>query len=237
MIVVVISALFFGGPLYVLFSGQVILDRSWRDADRSSAHLAPSPEQHPEAIVQIYAARTYGWRAMFAVHTWIATKAKGAKQYTVYQAVGWNLFYKKPIVDIRQDIPDRIWFDHRPQILYEAAGEAAEALIPEIKKWAAEYPYQNKYDFWPGPNSNTFTAYIIRQIPSIKIRLPVAAIGKDYLPGAFCTTALSKTGIQCSLKGLLSVTLSRVEGIEISILGAAFSVNFVRPFVHLPGID
>ena len=84
-----------------------------------------SPQEHPKpslnkkAIVQIYAARAYSWRGMFAVHTWIVVKEENEDTYTLFQGLGWNAFRKKPIVDIKKDIPDRIWFEHKPWILFE----------------------------------------------------------------------------------------------------------------------
>ena len=58
----------------VWFSGP---REHWSRADLSSAGLAPDPARAPEAIVQVYAARTYGWRGIFGIHTWIALKDAG----------------------------------------------------------------------------------------------------------------------------------------------------------------
>jgi hypothetical protein len=41
----------------------------WQTADRSSTGLLPSPGEHREALVRVYAARTVGWRGIFAVHS------------------------------------------------------------------------------------------------------------------------------------------------------------------------
>lgn len=40
------------------------------------------PAMHPEAVVQVYAGRPFGWRGAFAVHTWLAAKPKNT--------IGWN---------------------------------------------------------------------------------------------------------------------------------------------------
>lgn len=236
-IIVAILALFFGGPIYVLLSDQLVLNQHWQTADRSSAHIAPLPADHPAALIQIYMARAYGWRGMFAIHTWIAIKWKNAKSYIVYQVLGWNLLRGKPALDSRKDLPDRAWFGHRPTILYSISGEKAEAMIPVLQEAIRSYPYKTKYQPLPGPNSNTFTAYVIRHTAMLKLRLPVTAIGKDYFNYAHCAQALSKSGTQCSLKGLLGFTLAKVEGIEINLLGFSFALNTTWPFLHLPGID
>ena len=48
-----------------------------------------------------------------------------------------------------------------------------------------EYPYANTYSLWPGPNSNTFTAWIARAVPELETDLPATAIGKDYIGSQF----------------------------------------------------
>lgn len=54
----------------------------WYQTDRSATELAPDPSTTPEAVVQVYGAPTYGWRGVFAVHTWIVLKPKNALRYT-----------------------------------------------------------------------------------------------------------------------------------------------------------
>ncbi|MDX1377102.1 MAG: DUF3750 domain-containing protein, partial [Burkholderiales bacterium] len=60
----------------------------WRSASREPVGLAPDPAKTPQAVVQVYAARTWGWRGAFGVHTWIATKRANAQAFTVHEVVG-----------------------------------------------------------------------------------------------------------------------------------------------------
>ena len=156
-----------GVILFMAFGGQ-----DWRTASRASSGLAPRPEEERKAVVQVYAARTFNWRGYFAVHTWIALKEKNAPSYTTYQVIGWYLGWKGTAVDIRQDIPDRFWYGAEPQLIEELRGEEAEKAIPQIKKLAATYPYGKTYNAWPGPNSNTFISYIVRNVPELTVELP-----------------------------------------------------------------
>ena len=57
------------GPLLLAASGALHGAESWQSARRDSANIAPTPEQAPEAIVQVYGARAWSWRGYFAVHT------------------------------------------------------------------------------------------------------------------------------------------------------------------------
>ena len=80
-----IVALMLSGPLLTLAFGNASLRGDWRTATHRATGLAPDPAVHPEAIVQVYASRTFGWRGAFAVHTWVAAKPAGADRYTRYE--------------------------------------------------------------------------------------------------------------------------------------------------------
>lgn len=222
-------------PLCAVLSGQASLGRDYRTADRSSAGIAPSPETTPEAIVEVYAARALNWRGIFGVHTWIATKRENAPSYMVHQVIGWRLFHNLPVVDSGPGIPDRNWFGNKPTILVELRGEPAKRAIPKILEAVASYPYANEYELWPGPNSNTFTAYVGKKVPELRMDLPVTAIGKDYpINGSVIDRAASGTGYQFSLFGVLGITLAREEGVELNLLGLSLGIDFSHPALKLP---
>ena len=80
------------GPALMASCGSVKLGQDWRTATRDSAGVMPPAIDTPEAVVQVYAARAFNWRGIFAVHTWIATKPRDSKRYTVHQVLGWNAY-------------------------------------------------------------------------------------------------------------------------------------------------
>lgn len=227
----------FTGPLIVLLSGKIDFNADWRTANRESAHIAPDPNTTPEAIIQVYSARAFNWRGIFAVHLWIAVKPKDAKQYTVYQVIGWRLLRNLPPLMATQDIPDRYWFNQKPQIIYNLRGKKAEDIVPDITQAANHYPYANEYGTWPGPNSNTFIAYIARRIPAMQLMLPSNAVGKDYLSDSlFFAHAPSGTGYQVSLFGIIGITLAYKEGLEINLLGLVYGFSPTLMTIKLPGL-
>nr|WP_315848552.1 DUF3750 domain-containing protein [uncultured Rhodoferax sp.] len=84
---------FLGGLVWVAqgVHAQQNPTRNWATAPRHSSGMAPDPVQQAGlAIVQVYAAPTYGWRGNFAVHPWIIYKRKGEVAYTRYDVVGWR---------------------------------------------------------------------------------------------------------------------------------------------------
>lgn len=207
----------------------------WRTASNESAKIAPLPSEEKEAIVQIYAAKTYSWRGHFSVHSWIATKEKNASEYTTYHVIGWRQRSGQSVVREEQDVPDRRWFGAMPSIVASYKGKEAEAMIPFIQAASKNYPYPNEYRAWPGPNSNTYISHIIRSTPGMGVELPSNAIGKDWIPsGNVVGFSETKTGVQFSLLGSLGFTLGLGEGIEVNLLGLSFGVDFLRPALKLP---
>lgn len=236
LIFIIFLVLTFTGPLAIILSGKIDFTADYRTANRDSARLAPAPQTHPEAIIQVYSARAFSWRGIFATHTWIAVKPENANQYTVYQVIGWRLFRNLSPVVADQDIPDRLWFDMKPDIILDIRGEQAKQIIPQIAQAVSSYPYEMQYTTWPGPNSNTFIAYVARKVPELQLALPSNAIGKDYLPGyTFFAPTPSGTGYQLSFFGLLGISVAHKEGIEINLLGLVYGISPAMKTLKLPG--
>ena len=145
----------------------------WRTASRASAGIAPQPDEHPEAVLQVYGADAFGWRGWFAIHTWIAFKEHHDGKYKVMEVIGWRLRSSNSVVRSSYDKPDRYWFGSKPRLLLDIRGQRAQALIGEVKSVVGKYPWANEYSVFPGPNSNTFIAWIGQQVPQMGLKLPL----------------------------------------------------------------
>ena len=230
----------FAGPFTLLLSRDVG-GVEWWQASREVTGLAPAPAAHPEALVQVYAARAFKWRGAFGVHTWVATKAANASEYTVYEVIGWRARRGLSALTVHHSAPDRKWFGSTPEIVAQISGEPAEKAIPKIAAAAEAYPYKDKgiYTLWPGPNSNTFTAWIGRAAPELKLDLPPTAIGKDWLDiaeGSIVAPSPSGTGYQLSLAGLFGLLAGVEEGLELNIAGLTVGIDPLDLALKLPGI-
>ncbi|MEP7275183.1 MAG: DUF3750 domain-containing protein [Betaproteobacteria bacterium] len=226
------------GPLLTLAFGSATMRGDWRTATHRSAGIAPDPAAHPEAIVQVYASRTFGWRGAFAVHTWVAAKPADADRYTRYEVIGWRAMRGGSALSVSQsEAPDAEWYGSAPVILADLRGAIAEKVAAKLPAAAQSYPYADRYSAWPGPNSNTFLAHLGREIPELGLNLPSIAIGKDYLPaGQVIARAPSGTGWQVSLGGIVGVTAASVEGFELNLFGLVAGVDFRRPALKFPGV-
>jgi len=214
--------------------------QDWRTASREPVGLAPDPETTPEAVIQVYGARTVGWKGAFGVHTWVAVKPSKAKDWTVYEVVGWRLRWSETAVVVSHRAPDGRWFGSEPELYADKRGAGVDEMIGRLEKAARNYPFAKEYGLWPGPNSNTFTAWLTRHVPELEADLPGTAIGKDYLRDDFVHTPPSGRGLQVSLAGLLGFTASTVEGLEVNLLGLSFGVGpsgLKLPFIGRIGPD
>jgi len=237
---VIIAGLSLMPLLFLIGVGCSGLERvagRWWELRRDSSGQAPDPATTHEAVIQVYAARAVGWRGVLAVHTWIALKPRGAPAYTRYEVVGWGVDRGAPAIRVNRTGPDNYWFGSRPDLLVDRRGDGADELIALVEAAVKAYPYPASYRTWPGPNSNTFTAYVGRAAPGLRLDLPPTAIGKDYLPGAaLAGPSPSGTGIQLSLFGLAGLLVGWDEGLELNLLGLTFGIDVKHPAVKLPAV-
>jgi hypothetical protein len=226
--------------LFLVGAGCTGLERiagRWWDLRRDSSGQAPDPASTPEPVIQVYAARTVGWRGALAVHTWVAVKPARAAAYTRYEVIGWGVDHGAPAIRINRTGPDNYWFGSRPELIADRRGAGVDELIGKVEAAVKSYPYPASYRTWPGPNSNTFTAYIGRAVPDLRLDLPPTAIGKDYLPGgALAAVSPSGTGLQLSLFGLAGVQAAWQEGLELNLLGLIFGLDLRHPALKLPAV-
>jgi hypothetical protein len=205
---------------------------SFRDADWSSVGMLPPASADHEARLMVFTGRTGRWRGIFSVHSWVVFKPANATTWSRYDVVGWG----QP-VRMNGWAPDSRWFGNTPRILVDVRGAQATALIPKVQTAIEEYRYNTfgDYRLWPGPNSNTFVATVLRAVPELAITLPPNAVGKDFRAYPYAGLSDSGTGIEASLYGLLGVKAGWVEGVELNFLGLVTGLDLRHPGIKLPG--
>ena len=206
--------------------------RSWRDADWSSTGLLPKASADPQARVTVFTGTAGAWKGIFAVHSWIVLKRANDTRWTRYDVVGWG----EPVRTNNWPADGR-WFGNPPVIIANITGADAEKLIPRIETAVADYRFARAgdYQIWPGPNSNSFVATILRSIPEFGISLPPNAVGRDFRTGIYAGPTDSRTGIELNLNGLAAVKIGWVEGIEVNLLGLVAGLDLRNPGLKLPG--
>ncbi len=208
-------------------------DRSWHS---QSSGLAPHPSNHPESVIQVYGARTWGLKGALAVHTWIAIKKYDEKEYSVSQVIGWRQARSGTALFMDKMVPDKSWYGHQPNLLLDLRGKEANPLIIKVEDAIKQYPYANDYTLWPGPNSNTFISWIGMEVPELGLDLPSTAIGKDWRPiNRAIGRSSSGTGLQASFLGILGASIGYEEGLELNFLGLSFEIDLFDLAIELPG--
>lgn len=206
---------------------------SWRSADWSSTGTLPLAVSDNPAMIRIYAARSGRWKGVFAVHHWIVVKPQGGN-YNRFEVVGWG----SPVRHNNYP-PDGRWYSNPPQVVYELRGPAAQKLIPKLSTAIDTYPWPDRgtYHVWPGPNSNTFVAHVLREVPELQAEMHSAGVGKDFNgPGFTIRPTPSGTGWQVSYAGYLGAAAAWAEGLELHFLGATIGIDFDDLAIKLPGI-
>ena len=206
--------------------------RSWRDADWSSTGMLPPAGDYKPARVIVFTSKAGAWKGIFAVHSWVVFKPAGAREWTRYDVVGWG----QP-VRVNNWPPDGHWFGNVPVAIADVSGEEAERLIPKIEAAVNNYRFAQAGDYriWPGPNSNSFTAAVLRAVPELGVALPPNAVGRDFRAGLYAGRTDSGTGVELNLLGLADLKLGWVEGVEVNLLGLVAGLDLRHPGVKLPG--
>jgi Protein of unknown function (DUF3750) len=206
---------------------------SWRSADWSSAGVLPQASADNGAAIYIMSARTGGLKGALATHSWIVIKAQNATNYNRYDKVGWGSPIRKNAYDA-----DGRWYSNTPQIVRAIHGQKAETLIPKLKAAIADYPFAQSGDYriWPGPNSNTFIAHILRQVPELGAILPVEAVGRDFpSDGKLVWRSADGREFRISLWGYAGLSFGLRTGFEINLAGLVAGFDVMRPALKIPG--
>ncbi|MEX2126814.1 MAG: DUF3750 domain-containing protein [Xanthobacteraceae bacterium] len=206
--------------------------QGWNAASWSSIGSLPPAAQYPDARVLVLSARTGGWRGVVAVHSWIVIKPENGNRWMRYDVVGWG----NPVRTNGWE-PDGRWRGNDPTVVTDVSGRAAERLIPKIEAAVKEYQWRNAGDYraWPGPNSNTFVATVLRAIPEIGAILPANAVGRDFRPEFYLGLADSRTGVELNLWGIAGFKLGWVEGVELNFFGLVTGFDLRGLALKLPG--
>ncbi len=200
-----------------------------------SRGFAPNPDEHSDPVIQIYAARTWGLKGMFAVHSWIAMKRKDAKNYEVCQVIGWKKGFDGNVLFRESMVPDQTWHGNEPKLILDLRGDQVESIIDKVDAAIQEYPWSKEYEVFPGPNSNTFVAWIGLKVPELGLDLPSTAIGKDWRPlKQSLGPSASGTGVQASLFGLLGSSIGFEEGLELNVLGLNVEFDLFDLSLEIP---
>lgn len=200
---------------------------------RDQRRFASTERSHDEPIVQLRCGHIprIGWAA---VHCWFAVYDPTEdrwQRWEIWQSAREGDGYWGHLRRDKGDPGD--WWLGSHWTHHEWRGEDARRLLTVIARTPQDYPHTQLYRYWPGPNSNTYPAWVLRQA-GVSGDLPARAVGKDYfalLGGAGITP--SRTGVQLETLPL-GIAIGLRDGVEVHLLGLTFGVDIWPPALDSP---
>lgn len=131
----------------------------------------------------------------FAVHTWVVLESpeSGINRYKIHMFFNkkcGNYFYtnaQTPTEGMSLFMIPRKFYSKtrfKSKCIFNLTGDQAKEVVENIESKITSYVYLNKYHLYPGPNSNTFTRWILDLNETTKkVNLPWNAFGKNYFLG------------------------------------------------------
>ena len=207
-------------------------------------------------LVQLHARRSYMAEGI-AVHPWFVAFDADERRWESYEV--WGL---RPVsyeshrgeIEFRTAMHERARLEwsherigvvdrdtggphaHVPRIrtvLAEWTGDDARTIL-EVLQRPRDYPYADRYRAWPGPNSNTYVAWVLREA-GIPVDHHPLAIGKDYLGplgfGLWFTTTF--TGLQVETP-IVGAKAGLLDGVELHLLTMTIGVDLWPPAIKTP---
>ena len=119
------------------------------------------------------------WIGAIAWHYWfVVCDDTGRHRWEVWQtknAGGWCIGH------VHRDLkdPDDGVGGGPSKVVADWDGDNA-AKIVRVLESIKSYPYCQRYRYWPGPNSNTFVAWVLREA-GIAYKLSRKGLGQNYL--------------------------------------------------------
>jgi hypothetical protein len=173
--------------------------------------------------VMVLSLRMPGGVGTVGRHAWIVTHLPEEEVWTAWECCS-------PGSRIKYD-PFEPTFGSDPILHGVFQGDDAQKMIDCIPKATERYGDPD-YWVWPGPNSNTYVDYVLREC-GIHVDLPPTCVGKDFrsLLGASLTSG--GTGLQLE-SPLLGIRVGLTEGIELHVLALTFGIDFWPPALLVP---
>jgi hypothetical protein len=121
----------------------------------------------------------------------------------------------------------------------EISGDEAQRLIPAVEAAIQSYPYAGVGDYriYPGPNSNSFVAHVLRTVPDLDAVLPPDAVGRDFLSdGRMFAIDADGRDMHATLYGLVGIAAGQRSGFEVHFMGLVAGIDVANPGVKIPAI-
>lgn len=114
-----------------------------------------------------------------AVHYWFVVEADGERhRWEVWQSANAG---GRSVGHLHRDLkaPEADVGGGPTRLEAEWRGDEARRIADVISRCSSDYPFCARYFPWPGPNSNTFVAWVLDRA-GVEHRLGWRALGRNY---------------------------------------------------------
>jgi Protein of unknown function (DUF3750) len=195
---------------------------------------ATAPSVLPSTyVVQLrYATLPHVLRA-FAVHYWFVMFDPASRQWHRWEVWQSKDAGGKSIGHVHCDLrhPDCGVGGGAYRLAAEWNGSPARAICSVLNN-ARDYPHRDRYRVWPGPNSNTFVAWVLREA-ALHHSFDPRAIGKDYVGLFGVGRSARPPGAQLETP-LLGVKFSLHDGVEVHWLCLTWGLRWSPLAIDTP---
>ena len=197
--------------------------------------------------------------AAFAHHAWFDIRRDGAEDWVrlevIYDLVAREIDESKALADSRWGMPVRVlasWHGEEaahaiPALLAAAklqvdptdtesrsvlTGPAEDESTPTGIGWQ-RHQWRLDYEAWPGPNSNTFIALLLDELPELSSELDHNGVGKDWVEGVRVGRTAGGLGVEVDATYLGAAAGLR-QGLELHLIGLTAGVTLWPPALKVP---
>ena len=132
--------------------------------------------------VELRAAKIPGLPGVFADHYWLVV-IRGIDGSGCQKCDRWEIWQRARLNDCcwghlyKNLLAPRQGVGNGPsRSIQQWVGDEALPIVERIESSPGSYPFTETYRYWPGPNSNTFAQWIVRD----KMKLGMRAVGKSF---------------------------------------------------------
>ena len=132
--------------------------------------------------VELRAAKIPGLPGVFADHYWLVV-IRGIDGSGCQKCDRWEIWQRARLNDscwghlYKNLLAPRQGVGNGPsRSIQQWVGDEALPIVERIESSPGSYPFIETYRYWPGPNSNTFAQWIVRD----KMKLGMRAVGKSF---------------------------------------------------------
>jgi Protein of unknown function (DUF3750) len=202
------------------------------DRTRPQRDIAPSVLPSTCVVQLRYATLPYVLRPI-AVHYWFTVFDPVSRQWHRWEVWQTKNAGGKSIGHIHCDRqhPDCGVGGGTYRVAAEWDGSTARDICAVLAR-PQEYPHWDRYRAWPGPNSNTFVAWALREA-GLHYSFDPRAIGKDYMGLLGIRLSFRPADVQVETP-VLGVRISLRVGVEVHLLGLTCGLRWSPLEVYTP---